>query len=65
MGKRYNLVNKKFGKLWVVWREGSEKINGSSHALWMCKCACGNMVVVKGGLLSSGKMTSCGVCDEG
>jgi len=60
MEKRYSLVNKRFGKLIVVWRDGSEKIGESSHALWKCKCDCGGMITVRGGLLNSGRVTHCG-----
>ena len=60
MEKRFSLVNKRFGNLRVVWRKGSEKVGESSHALWECKCDCGNMVVARGGALTGGKVTHCG-----
>src|SRR5271168_4906744 len=31
MEKKYSLVNKRFGRLWVVWRADSMKIGESSH----------------------------------
>src|ERR1035437_3028341 len=60
MEKRFSLVNKKFGRLWVVWREDSVKSGKSSHALWMCKCACGGTIKVTSGRLNSGEVGDCG-----
>jgi hypothetical protein len=64
MEKRFSLVNKKFGHLWVVWRSGSVKVGESSHSIWTCKCSCGRpdcrkTVDVRGGMLTSDKITSC------
>ena len=59
MEKKHSLVNKKFGNLQVVWRAGSEKIGESSHAIWACKCEHGKIVEIKGGELTSGKVTHC------
>jgi len=56
MEKRFSLVNKRFGSLLVVWRKGSEKVGESSHALWECKCDCGNMVTLRAGELTGGKV---------
>src|SRR5208337_1236602 len=64
MEKRYSLVNRKFGSLWVVWRAGSEKSGDSSHSLWMCRCVCGNTIPIKGGKLTSGEIQSCGNCEQ-
>lgn len=60
--KRYSLVNKRFGRLWVIWRAGSKKYgaNGSSNALWECKCDCGKLVKVTAKALREGHTTSCG-----
>ena len=60
MEKRFSLVNKRFGRLLVVWRKGSEKSGESSHALWECKCDCGTMIVTRAGSLTGGKVTHCG-----
>jgi hypothetical protein len=62
MEKRYGLMNKKFGRLWVVWRIGSVQIGKSYHSLWMCKCVCGTFLTVQGGKLTSNKTTSCSAC---
>ena len=61
MEKKFNLNNKRFGNLLVVWRNGSEKAGESSHALWTCKCDCGKLIErVRGGSLTSGRVTHCG-----
>lgn len=60
MEKKFSLVNKRFGNLLVVWRKGSEQVGESSHALWECKCDCGNMLVVRAGALTGGRTTHCG-----
>lgn len=62
MEKRFNLVNQRFGSLLVVWRVSSEKVGGSSHSRWACKCDCGSLVEISGRSLMNGK-TSCG-CKE-
>lgn len=64
MEKRYSLVNKRFGRLWVVWRADSLKVGESSHAVWHCKCTCGNFLDVKAGLLNSGEVRGCKDCSK-
>ena len=58
---RRNLVNKKFGKLTALEYEGVDKFR---NALWKCQCDCGNIIYVKGTLLTTGKVVSCGECDN-
>ena len=55
--KAEDLTGKKYERLTVVERRGSDK---HGKALWLCKCECGNEVVVRGGSLRSGHTTSCG-----
>jgi hypothetical protein len=55
--KAKDLTSLRFGKLLVICREGSDK-NG--HALWLCRCDCGNNKVVLATSLISGKTNSCG-----
>jgi len=45
MSKRLDLVGKKFGRLEVISDAGNDKYQNSQ---WLCKCDCGNEVVVKG-----------------
>ena len=56
MENAIDMVGQKFGKLLVLERDGSH--NG--HALWKCKCDCGQIKTVEGHLLRSGSIKSCG-----
>lgn len=51
-----DLSNKIFGKLTVI--SQTESKNGYTY--WNCKCECGNFIIVKEILLSSGGVKSCG-----
>lgn len=51
-----DISGKKFGSLLVLNRTKSHK----NRAMWECLCDCGNMCVVCGKYLRSGKTTSCG-----
>ncbi len=58
MGRKANdLIGKKFGKLIVIERKGSDKYGKS---LWLCECECGKECIKLGGRLISGKTKSCG-----
>lgn len=57
MGKRIDMVGKKCGRLTVIRFAG---INKYKYAMWLCKCECGNEVVVDGKSLRSGNTKSCG-----
>ena len=52
-----DLINKKFGGLLVVNRQGSNK---RGDPLWKCKCDCGNETIVYGASLRNGTAVSCG-----
>lgn len=52
-----DLTNQKFGRLTVVRRAKNAK-NG--HALWNCRCDCGNISIVDGVDLRAGNSQSCG-----
>lgn len=56
MGRLIDLTGQRFDRLKVIGRNGS--IDG--HAAWKCKCECGNITIVQGRYLSSGKTKSCG-----
>lgn len=59
MGRHGNipdLAGKRFGKLAVIELVGTE--NG--HALWRCRCDCGNEKITRTVLLTQGKVKSCG-----
>lgn len=62
MSKAIDLTGRKFGHLFVVRRtENSPKsASGFSETRWLCKCDCGNVLVIgKGALLYEGK-DNCG-----
>lgn len=57
MGNFEDLTGKKFNRLTVIERAGSNK---NKQALWLCKCDCGNEVKVISADLKSGHTKSCG-----
>lgn len=52
-----NLVGQQFGKLVVLSREPNNK---DGRSMWLCRCECGNEVVIMGKHLKSGNTKSCG-----
>jgi hypothetical protein len=56
MGKLIDLTGQKFDKLTVIKRDCSK--NGK--ALWLCRCDCGNEIIVNSNSLRSGNTHSCG-----
>lgn len=52
-----DLTGKRFGKLVVIKRAGSDK---HKNATWLCKCDCGNETIVSGAYLRQGETRSCG-----
>lgn len=57
MGKLIDITGKKFGRLTVIKRVGSNK---QGQSTWLCKCDCGNEKVVVGAALRRGYVKSCG-----
>ena len=57
MSKYINLTGETFGRLLVLHRNGS---NRSGDAMFLCRCDCGTLTVVRGKHLRSGNTTSCG-----
>lgn len=56
MGRRLqNLIGKKFGRLRAI---HPDRIDGVIQ--WLCECECGKLIYVKTGLLTSGRVKSCG-----
>lgn len=66
MGKLIDLTGKKFGKITVISRAGTEvsycKGKKSCKASWNCICDCGEKVVKNTTLLNKGKYTKCKKC---
>lgn len=61
MGCVVDITNQRFGKLTVIKRvENSISKSGYQAARWLCKCDCGNEIVVRGNSIRSGHVTSCG-----
>ena len=52
-----DLVGKKFDRLTVLERYPEKK---KGYIQWVCKCQCGNIIVVRSDLLKSGGVRSCG-----
>lgn len=52
-----DLISKKYGRLLVTSRNGSDKYKKSR---WMCICDCGNSITVTGVYLTNGDTKSCG-----
>jgi len=52
-----DLTGKKFGKLTVIERVGSDK---QGYATWLCKCDCGTKIIIRGSSLKGGYTKSCG-----
>jgi hypothetical protein len=60
-GIRKSLVGQRFGKLVVEKYEGTDKFRNS---LWFCQCDCGRYEVIKGTLLTTGKVIACKKCGK-
>lgn len=61
MSKLKDLTGKKFGRLKVLKRYGSNK---KGQAMWMCECECGNINIVNGSNLRTGHVMSCGCLNK-
>lgn len=57
MSKFIDLTRKRFGKLKIIERSRN---NQSNKITWLCKCDCGNIKIICGGDLKSGRTKSCG-----
>ena len=60
MSKVQDLTGRKFGRLSVIRRYGS---NSDGRATWLCVCECGTTCIKTGKLLLNGHCRSCG-CGE-
>lgn len=56
MGAFRDISGKHFGRLTAIELVGREK----GHAVWLCRCSCGNAVVKRLSDLAGGKTKSCG-----
>ena len=55
--KAKDLTGRRYGRLTVIERRGSDK---RGNALWLCRCDCGNEIIVRGDSLRSENTMSCG-----
>ena len=55
-GRAKDITGERFGKLLVIGRTH----NIGKHAVWLCKCDCGNITCVNTSSLSCGRTRSCG-----
>lgn len=53
--ERYNIIGQHFGKLTVI-----RRVSTGTHAKFLCKCGCGNEIIVRGDKLRRGETISCG-----
>lgn len=61
MSKFIDLTGKKFGRLTVIHREENKiRPSGQSATTWLCRCDCGNTIIVTGCDLKKGNTKSCG-----
>ena len=56
------MIGRKYGKLIILSEQGKNKRN---EKLWLCKCDCGNITIVKTYNLSKGTVKSCGCIKTG
>lgn len=54
------MIGRKFGRLTVVSRNESKRLNGYTRKMWNCVCECGNHKIVSTRDLTCGNVKSCG-----
>lgn len=59
--RKIDLTGKSFGRLLVL-EQAPTRVSpkGTKMVYWRCRCSCGNLVEISGGLLRSGNTVSCG-----
>lgn len=57
---RTELIGKTFGRLIVLDYAGDQYVGLDNNSRWICRCECGNTVVVGSNKLKSGHTKSCG-----
>lgn len=60
MGKKYNLLNQKFDRLFVREKSYITDKKGRKRIVWLCDCDCGNHIAVPTSSLIHGLTKSCG-----
>lgn len=57
---RRDLTNKSFDRITVLSFSHYDRSNGGSNDYWHCKCSCGNEKCIRGNLLVTRQVSSCG-----
>lgn len=60
MSKLIDLTEQKFGRLTVIVRAENKVYGNQTKTAWLCRCDCGNMVIVCTQELRNGDTKSCG-----
>ncbi len=60
MGGFIDLTGQKFGKLTVIKKTDRPENRPKGSVYWLCKCECGNKIIVSRDCLKNGKTKSCG-----
>lgn len=60
IAKVKDVTGMRFGRLMVIERAKNPKNNADRHSYWLCKCDCGNKIIVVGTSLVNGNTKSCG-----
>lgn len=55
-----DLTGQRFGRLTVVERAENGRCSGKAVTRWVCKCDCGNTIIVEGHSIKRGRTKSCG-----
>ena len=55
-----SIIGNRYGRLVVLKYAGDEYIGSDNNSRWVCKCDCGNEVIVGGNKLKTGHSKSCG-----
>lgn len=61
MHQRIDMTGMRYGALRVIEDAGNyDAVPGHKSALWLCRCDCGQEVIVRGASLRAGATRSCG-----
>jgi predicted SprT family Zn-dependent metalloprotease len=61
MSKRNNLTGQQFDHLTVIGFH-PRKTDGCRNSQWLCRCDCGNLLIVRCDNLMKGRTTQCSEC---
>lgn len=58
--KKVDLTRQRFGRLLVIWEAEPGISGGRTRVRWICRCDCGEVVIVNASSLQQGDTRSCG-----